>query len=37
MKNGKQILGWALGIVALGVTVFVASYAWKKGQQNKNS
>jgi hypothetical protein len=34
MKNGKQILGWALGVVALGVTVYVASLAWKKGQKS---
>ncbi len=32
MKNGKTLLTWAIGLVALGVTVYVASVAWKKGQ-----
>ena len=30
--TAKKILGWTLGVVALGVTVYVAAWAWKKGQ-----
>lgn len=29
----KKILTWGLGLVALGVTVYVVSKAWKKGQK----
>lgn len=29
----KKILGWAIGLVAVGVTIYVASVAWKKGQK----
>ena len=36
MKNGKNLLAWALGLAAIGVTVYVASYAWRKGQ-NKSA
>jgi hypothetical protein len=32
--NGKKILGWVVGLAALGVTVWVVSTAWKKGQKN---
>jgi hypothetical protein len=35
MKNGKNLLIWAVGLAALGVTVYVASVAWKKGQKTK--
>lgn len=34
MKNGSKILGYVVGLVALGVTVFVISKAWKTGQKN---
>jgi hypothetical protein len=34
MKDGKKVLGWALGVLALGVTIYVASLAWKKGQKS---
>jgi hypothetical protein len=34
MKNGNKILGYVVGLVALGVTVFVVSKAWKSGQKN---
>jgi ABC-type uncharacterized transport system permease subunit len=33
MKNGNRILGFALGLAALGLTVYVASKAWRKGQK----
>ena len=33
MKNGNKILGWALGLAALGVTVYVISRTWKAGQK----
>jgi hypothetical protein len=35
MKNGKNLLVWAVGVVALGVTVYYVSVAWKKGQEGK--
>lgn len=35
MKNGKNLLMWAVGVVALGVTVYYVSVAWKKGQEGK--
>jgi len=34
MKNGSKILGYVVGLVALGVTVFVISKAWRTGQKN---
>lgn len=33
MKNGKNILGWVIGLAALGVTVYVISKTWKAGQK----
>jgi hypothetical protein len=33
MKNGKNLLGYALGLLALGVTIFVVSKSWKAGQK----
>jgi hypothetical protein len=33
MKNGKNLLAYALGLVALGVTVYVVSKSWKSGQK----
>lgn len=33
MKNGNKILGYVVGLVALGVTVYVVSMAWKRGQK----
>ena len=33
MKNGNKILGWAVGLAALGVTVYVISRTWKAGQK----
>lgn len=33
MKNGGKLLGWALGLAALGVTVYVVSKTWKAGQK----
>lgn len=33
MKNGNALMGWAIGLVALGVTVFVISKTWKAGQK----
>jgi len=33
MQNGKKLLGWAVGLAALGVTVWVVSMAWKRGQK----
>lgn len=33
MKNGNKIFGWALGLAALGVTVYVISRTWKAGQK----
>jgi hypothetical protein len=29
----KNLLGWALGVAALGVTVYVISRTWKAGQK----
>lgn len=29
----KKLLGWALGLAALGVTVYVVSKTWKAGQK----
>jgi hypothetical protein len=31
--DGKKLFGWALGIAALGVTVYVISKTWKAGQK----
>lgn len=31
--NGKKLLMWVLGLVALAITVWVISRSWKKGQQ----
>ena len=31
--NGKKLLGWAVGLAALGVTVYVISKTWKTGQK----
>jgi hypothetical protein len=31
--NGKKLLGWAVGLAALGVTVYVISKTWKSGQK----
>lgn len=31
--NSKNLLGWALGLAALGVTVYVISKTWKAGQK----
>lgn len=33
MKNGKNVLGWVVGLAALGVTVYVISKTWKAGQK----
>lgn len=33
MKNGGAILGWVVGLAALGVTVYVISKTWKAGQK----
>jgi hypothetical protein len=31
--DGKKILGWVVGLAALGVTVWVVSKSWKTGQK----
>ena len=31
--DGKKILGWVVGLAALGVTVFVISKTWRVGQK----
>ena len=31
--DGKKLLGWAVGLAALGVTVWVISKGWKTGQK----
>lgn len=33
MKDGNKILGWVVGLAALGVTVYVISKTWKAGQK----
>ena len=33
MKDGKKLLGWVVGLAALGVTVYVISKTWKAGQK----
>lgn len=33
MQNGNKLLGWTLGLVALGVTVYVISRTWRAGQK----
>jgi hypothetical protein len=33
MKNGKNLLAYAIGLAALGVTVFVVSKTWRAGQK----
>lgn len=33
MKNGKNLIGYVVGLAALGVTVFVISKAIKLGQK----
>jgi|GEM_PF-5722650 len=33
MPNGGKLLGWALGLAALGVTVYVVSKTWRAGQK----
>jgi len=35
MKNGNQLIKYAIGLVALGITVYVVSAAWKRGQKDK--
>jgi hypothetical protein len=37
MKNSKGIIGFVIGLAALGATVFVASLAWKRGQKNNTA
>jgi hypothetical protein len=32
--NAKNVIGWVVGLAALGVTVWVVSKAWKTGQKN---
>jgi len=31
--NGKKLLGFVVGLAALGVTVYVISKTWKSGQK----
>jgi len=31
--DGKKILGWAVGLAALGLTVYVISKTWRAGQK----
>ena len=31
--DGKKLLGWVVGLAALGVTVWVISKSWKTGQK----
>lgn len=31
--DGKKLLGYVLGLAALGVTVYVISKSWKTGQK----
>ena len=33
MKNGNKVIGYVVGLAALGVTVYVVSMAWKRGQK----
>lgn len=33
MQNGKNILGYLIGLAALGLTVFVISKTWRAGQK----
>jgi hypothetical protein len=33
MKNGKNLVGYVIGLAALGLTVFVISKTWKVGQK----
>lgn len=33
MKDGKNLLGWVVGLAALGVTVYVISKTWRAGQK----
>jgi len=33
MQNGNKLLGYAIGLVALGITVYVISKSWKTGQK----
>ncbi len=33
MQNGGKLLGYFLGLVALGLTVYVVSKSWKTGQK----
>jgi hypothetical protein len=35
MKNGNQLVKYAIGLAALGITVYVVSLAWKRGQKDK--
>jgi len=30
----QNVIGWVVGLAALGVTVWVVSKAWKTGQKN---
>ena len=34
MKNGNKVIGYVVGLAALGLTVWVISKAWKTGQKN---
>lgn len=29
----SNMIGWVLGIASLGVIIFIAGYAWQKGQK----
>lgn len=31
--NTKNVIGWVVGLAALGVTVYVISKTWKAGQK----
>lgn len=31
--NTKNVIGWVVGLAALGVTIYVVSMAWKRGQK----
>jgi hypothetical protein len=33
MKNGKNAIGWVVGLALLGVTVYVISRTWRAGQK----
>jgi hypothetical protein len=33
MQNGNKVIGYVIGLAALGLTVYIISKTWKAGQK----